>query len=600
MASPAMYRTALRRTARTATPSQWIRYASSGGEPQPRRPLRILPLMAGAVLVGAGVGGFWAYKTYPQLSKQKYHDQIPTQAVKAEILLEKPRKKSKSKEDANELISPQHVQVKHSHEHPGVYAWGSNVGKVAAPDSKEANIKTPRRIPYFDGQILRDLKLERDFGVAVNEKGDLVQWGVGFNRDAPTPEVTLRGKDLAKVAVSRDRVIALSSNGQVYSIPVAKADQAFAENTPNSQTSWSIWSGTPLHTQHYRTLKPANLGWNEQVVDIKSGLEHCLMLTSNGRVFSAASSTEEFPSRGQLGVPGLTWANRPAGPYDQPHEVGGLRGFQVKEIATGDYHSLVLDNEGRIFSFGDNTVGQLGFKPDLTTTHIDTPSLLPVNQLYAGTNLVPKVTYIAAGGLNSFFTVDATKTQSPSGSEVMPASELGKVVVETWACGSGIHGELGTGKWLHVSSAPSKVKALSDLYEYDEASNTLSPIRVKEIVVGSTHVCAVLDTVHDSSTGSSGKEDPQFGNDVLFWGGNECYQLGTGKRNNVNVPVYIGALDGDSVVAERLDSELGRNRLQIAPRARVNLLEREGKARQVEVEQRVECGRLISAVYSAV
>ncbi|KAK4198800.1 regulator of chromosome condensation 1/beta-lactamase-inhibitor protein II [Triangularia verruculosa] len=589
-------RTALRRTARIATPSQWIRQSSTGGpggQPQARRSL--LPLLAGAVLVGAGAGGFWAYKTYPQLAKQKGEDQISKQPEKAEILREKPRKKSRSQEESNELISPQHVQMKHSHEHPGVYAWGSNVGKVAAPDSKETSIKAPRRIPYFDGQILRDLKLERDFGVAVNEKGDLVQWGVGFNRDTPTPEVTLRGKDITKIAVSRDRVIALSSNGQVYSIPVAKADQAFAENTPNSHSSWSIWSGTPNFTQHFRTLKPANLGWNEQVVDIKSGLEHCLMLTSKGRVFSAASSTEEFPSRGQLGVPGLTWQNRPPGPYDQPHEIGGLRGFKVKEIATGDYHSLALDNEGRVFSFGDNTVGQLGFKTDLTATHIDTPSLLPVNQLYAGANLKPKVTSIAAGGLNSFFTVDATKMQSKSGSEVMPASELGRVVAETWACGSGIHGELGTGKWLHVSVAPSKVKALSDLYEYDEESNTVSPIRLNRIAVGSTHVCAVMDNVHGGSKGG-----PEFGNDVLFWGGNESYQLGTGKRNNTNVPVYIGALDGDSVGAGKMDGELGRNRFQLAPRARVNLLSEKGKARKVEVEQRVECGRCVSAVYSAV
>ncbi|KAK4664968.1 uncharacterized protein QC763_509300 [Podospora pseudopauciseta] len=595
-----MYRTALRQTARTARPSQWVRHSSTGGEAQPRR--SIIPLVAGAVLVGAGAGGFWAYQNYSQLSKQQEQVRSPKQAEKAEILREKPRKKAKSREESNELISPQHVQVKHSHDHPGVYAWGSNVGKVAAPDSKESNIKTPRRIPFFDGQILRDLKLERDFGVAVNEKGDLVQWGVGYNRDAPGPEVTLRGKDVTKIAVSRDRVIALSSNGQVYSIPVAKADQAFAENTPNSHSSWSIWSGSPSLTQHYRTLKPANLGWNEQVVDVKSGLEHCLMLTSRGRVFSAASSTEDFPSRGQLGVPGLTWQNRPAGPYDQPHEVGGLRGFKVREIATGDYHSLALDNEGRVFSFGDNTVGQLGFKTDFTATHIDTPSLLPVNQLYAGTNLKPKVTSIAAGGLSSFFTVDATKVQSESGSEVMPASELGRVVAETWACGSGIHGELGTGKWLHVSVAPSKVKALSDLYEYDEATNTVHPIRLNKIAVGSTHVCAVMDNVHDSKGNSKG--GPQFGNDVLFWGGNESYQLGTGKRNNTNVPIYIGALDGDSVGAGKMDGELGRNRLQIAPRARVNLLTdkggKAGKGRQVDVEQRVECGRCVSAVYSAV
>ena len=44
---------------------------------------------------------------------------------------------------------------------------------------------------------------------------------------------------------------------------------------------------------------------------------------------------------------------------------------------------------------------------------------------------------------------------------------------------------------------------------------------------------------------ASAATDTNFGADILWWGGNEHYQLGTGKRNNVNSPVYIGPLDGD-------------------------------------------------------
>lgn len=513
---------------------------------------------------------------------------------KAELVFEKPRKQTATKEESRDLVSSQHVQVKQSWESPGVYAWGSNVGKVVAPDSKEINIKTPRRIPFFNGQILRDLKLERDFGAAVNEKGDLVQWGVGYSKDTPTPQVTLKGKDIAKIAVSKDRVIALSKNGSVYSVPVAKTDQVLGEKEVASSSSWfPIWSETP--PTHYRSLRPKNLGWNEKVVDIKSGLEHCLLLTSNGRVFSAASSTEDFPSRGQLGVPGLTWNNRPAGPYDQPHEVGGLRGFNIKSIATGDYHSLALDNSGRVFSFGDNTVGQLGIPPSLSLSHVDTPTPLLIGQLYSKTNLRPRITSIAAGGLNSFFTVDATKTHSTSDTEVTPPSEVGKVVAETWACGSGVHGELGTGKWLHVSEAPTKIKALSDLYEYSEENNSLVPIRLSHIAVGSTHACAILDNVtHLTASKKTSANDTNFGADVLFWGGNEAYQLGTGKRNNVNSPVHISPLTGPQG-----DAESGRSRLQVTPRTAVKLTEG-GKTRSASVEQRVECGRMVSAVYSGV
>src|SRR2546423_7294187 len=109
-----------------------------------------------------------------------------------EIVIERPKKKKGvSKEENRDLISSQHLQVKRSWENPGVYVWGSNTGKVAAPDSNEIYIKTPRRLPYFDGILLRDLKLDRNFGAAITEKGDLVQWGKGYSEDLPEPTITL-------------------------------------------------------------------------------------------------------------------------------------------------------------------------------------------------------------------------------------------------------------------------------------------------------------------------------------------------------------------------------------------------------------------------
>ncbi|GAB1317543.1 Regulator of chromosome condensation [Madurella fahalii] len=592
MASSALYRAALRpsplRAAATG-PSQWARYASSSPRTS-RLPFRVA-LAKWTFITGCGVGTAWLYWVYSLKRAQLLPSGKAEKPEHAEIAYEKPRKRPSSKEEGRDLVSSQHLQVKKSWEQPGVYAWGSNAGKVVAPDSDETVIKTPRRIPYFDGQILRDLKLDRDFGAAVTERGDLVQWGTAFSKDAAAPEVILKGKDITKLAVSRDRIIALSSNGSVYSLPVAKSDQALG--TKQTGTSWfPLWS--EASSAGYRSLKPQNLGWGEKIIDIKSGREHCLLLTSKGRVFSAAASSEEFPSKGQLGIPGLTWQTRPKGPYDQPHEVGGLRGLNIKSIAAGDFHSLALDNEGRVFSFGDNTTGQLGFELEVGAFHLDTPSPIPINKLYSGTNLVPKVTSIAAGGLNSFFTVDATRLQGQTLSEI---ADLGRVAADTWACGEGIHGNLGTGRWTHISAVPTKIKALSGLYEYDESTNRVVPIRLSRIAVGSTHACAVLDNfTHLTASGQTSPNDTNFGADVLWWGGNEYYQLGTGKRNNVNTPLYIGPLDGGQG-----DAEMGRkgetHRFQITPRKTVRLGE-DGKGRKASVEQRVECGRYVTAVYS--
>ncbi|KAH8819513.1 regulator of chromosome condensation 1/beta-lactamase-inhibitor protein II [Xylogone sp. PMI_703] len=533
-----------------------------------------------SLLAASLLGGGLLYSlNYPNVL------QAEAPAPQADIQFEETRREPKSKDDSRNLISSQHLQVQKSWENPGVYAWGSNSGRVVAPDSDELYIKTPRRIAYFDGKILRDIKLDKNFGAAVTENGDLLQWGTKFSSSCRVPTPTLTGKDIIKISLSRDRVIALSSGGTVYSVSASLEGQESGAK-PYENTWIPFWKTRSPIT--YRIIKPDNLRWSESISDIASGLEHCLLLTSKGRVFSCASASEDFPSRGQLGVPGLTWTTRPTGPYDQPHEISTLKGFDVIKIAAGDLHSIVVDRAGRVFAFGDNSAGQLGFDPDPEYPIIDAPSLLSVDQLYRGTNLRPRVTAIYAGGLNSFLTIDATPVAGEGeASSVAPS----RITIDTWACGQGILGALGNGKWTHVQGIPTKVKALSGLSEYDEQKNAVVPIGLSHISVGSTHVSAVMSNrSYVGATESSAESDTNWGSDVLLWGGNEFYQLGTGKRNNINNPVYIAPLDPHS---EKEYGRGGEYRFQLTPGKKIQV----GK-RKVFVEQRIECGRGGTVVYS--
>ncbi|MCJ1226342.1 hypothetical protein MMC12_002992 [Toensbergia leucococca] len=536
--------------------------------------------------VGAGAAFFHHARL---LQLRELHAESPP--ASAEIKIEEPkRRKAVSKEDNRDLISSQHLQVKRSRENPGVYAWGSNSGRVAAPDSDESVIKSPRRIPFFDGLLLRDVKLDRNFGAAIMENGDLLQWGNAYSTNVTSPTPTLQGKDLLSVEISRDRVIALGSNGKVYSLPVSQADQASGPKPLESSWVPFLSWRSPIS---YRTMRPQNMGWGEKIVSISSGLEHVLLLSSSGRLFSAASGSEDFPSSGQMGVSGLTWETRPPGPYDQPHEITTLRGFEITKIAAGDFHSLAVDKEGRVFAFGDNSSGQLGFYYSSESTCIDTPALLPIQKLYSGTSQSPSVTSVTAGGALSFFTIDATRVARQGEDRSTQTQGLGRVTADTWSSGSGILGSLGNGRWTHSQGKPSKVKALSGLFEYDEKHNTVVPIRLKRLSVGSTHASAVMDNVtHVGASAHSSENDTNWGADVLWWGGNEYFQLGTGKRSNVSQPVYIPPLD---VTADRDRGRREEHRFQITPRHQVKV-----GGRRVSMEQRIECGRYVSAVYSGV
>ncbi|KAH9879788.1 hypothetical protein J1614_001812 [Plenodomus biglobosus] len=510
-----------------------------------------------------------------------------------QLKFEPPRRQPTSSDDNRNIISSQHLQVIKSWENPGVYAWGSNAGKAVAPDSDDKYIKTPRRIRWFDGKLLRDIKLDRNFGAAIDDKGDLLQWGLAFSKDVTEPTKTLRGQNLKSLAISKDRIIALNSSGQVYSIPVSQAEQK--EGPKPASTSWvPFWGGS--NDVSYRIRTPENLAWSEKVTAIASGLEHALMLTSTGRVFSFASGSQDFPSRGQLGIPGLTWESRPAGAFDTPHEITTLKGFPISKIATGDNHSLVCDSFGRAFTFGDNTSGQLGFPFNSEAPYVDAPSLLPTQRLYTGAQ--GKVTNVFAGGNTSFLATESTKP------------DTGRITADTWSFGFGLTGQLGVGRWVHTHPDPTKIPAFSGLFEWDEAKNTAIPIRLHTISVGASHAAAVLDNV--ASVAVTGKSrsltenDTNWGRDILFWGNNEFYQIGTGKRSNLATPAYIQPLD-QAAENERAASvapaatslakhlrETEMHRFQITPRNRVKV-----GNRTVDMEQRVECGRGCTAVYSA-
>jgi hypothetical protein len=98
--------------------------------------------------------------------------------------------------------------------------------------------------------------------------------------------------------------------------------------------------------------------------------------------------------------------------------------------------------------------------------------------------------------------------------------------------------------------------------------------------------------VHAGDSRGSGENDTNWGADIVFFGNNEFYQLGTGKRNNISTPTYIQPLDAASEQKFRPGEE---HRFQITPKKNVKV-----NGRWINLEQRVECGRGVTAVYSSV
>jgi alpha-tubulin suppressor-like RCC1 family protein len=137
---------------------------------------------------------------------------------------------------------------------------------------------------------------------------------------------TMAGKKIVAIATGSFGSIALSSDNKIY--------------------QWGGGQIEPFAVRMDGFLQGKN------IISIGAGGEHYLALSSDGLVFTWGSN-----ALGQLGNPAIVTYS----PYPVPVDVSGvLAGVKIKAIAGGATYSLALSTDGKLFSWGDNSYGQLG------------------------------------------------------------------------------------------------------------------------------------------------------------------------------------------------------------------------------------------------
>lgn len=246
------------------------------------------------------------------------------------------------------------------------------------------------------------------------------------------PKLTLIGKNIGKVVVSKDTIYALSKKGdRVY---------VLAGNCQKQKRD-----GNQLD---FTTIAPP-LGMWEHITSMHGGESHIIVLTSKNRVFTSFTGSEPVKSQeGQLGVPILLPGQDEVAEPNQFHEVRLLTKYKIVQIAAGEKHNLARDNEGRVWSFGENLYGQLGVDYTSDTAFLPLPTLIPLENLYKR-GVYSRCQNIAAGGMTSFFTMSTSKSDK----------------LDVLVSGSGVSGQHATGRFAHVRGRPANAKPLSSMSE---------------------------------------------------------------------------------------------------------------------------------------
>ncbi|XP_028751081.1 probable E3 ubiquitin-protein ligase HERC6 isoform X4 [Peromyscus leucopus] len=158
-----------------------------------------------------------------------------------------------------------------------------------------------------------------------------------------------------------------------------------------------------------------------------------------------------------------------AGDVPQPQRLEAGDGGQLLQASSGERHSLLLFSNHRVYSCGDNSLGQLGQKREQNTERPE-----PIQAL------------------------DSLRTDLVSCGKEHSMAVCHKGRVFAWGAGS--EGQLGIGEFKKINLTPTKIKALTG-------------IKIIQVSCGHYHSLAL-------------SEDGQ----VFSWGKNSQGQLGLGKN----------------------------------------------------------------------
>ncbi len=266
-----------------------------------------------------------------------------------------------------------------------VLAWGSN-GYGALGNGTTTNSTIPTNVMENNTKELDQifiLAMGKNYSVYAKENGEV--WAVGYNEygqlgnsstatihmpeNIASDYIGTQELELIYHGLEEQKQIHatyysgfnLYNNETVQTINYSSQDETIAVVDQNGvvtskgvgKTYIDITAGNLARRYEINVLKPEEIA----VMDAKGGLRHTLAIKTNGTLWAFGDN-----SYGQLGLGNIESSN-----YQEPQEVKLPEGIKFSKIAVGYNHSLALDTNANVYSFGLNTAGQLGNNSNLNS-----------------------------------------------------------------------------------------------------------------------------------------------------------------------------------------------------------------------------------------
>jgi alpha-tubulin suppressor-like RCC1 family protein len=243
-----------------------------------------------------------------------------------------------------------------------IFSFGLNTsGRTGLGTSNgTALVPTPILTTNLSGEKIVEAAAGFQTSLLLSSEGNV--YGMGTNRVAgignfdgnslvatPIDATNLAGKRVTQIATTDLHGLLLTEDGTVFAV-----GQNSSGKTGLRTSVGYAGVATAIDT--------TNLD-NRRIVQIAAGREHSLILAEDGTVFAFGSNQYK-----QTGLNTTAAETRIATPIDTTN----LDGRRIVDVAAGDWHSLLLAEDGTVFSFGRNIAGATGLGISMGTTPIAT------------------------------------------------------------------------------------------------------------------------------------------------------------------------------------------------------------------------------------
>ncbi|CAN7107912.1 unnamed protein product [Brassica rapa subsp. narinosa] len=246
-----------------------------------------------------------------------------------------------------DLVSGPVAQVigeKHSSVATEVFSWGNGANYQLGTGNQDVQ-KLPGRVDSLHGCFIKSVSAAKFHSVAISSHGEVYTWGFGRGGRLGHPEFDIHSGQAA--VITPRKVISGLGTRRVKAVAAAKHHTVIATETGDVLTWGSNREGQLGYTSVDTQATPRKVtSLKAKIVAVSAANKHTAVVSDCGEVFTWGCNKE-----GQLGY----GTSNSASNYF-PRLVDYLKGKVFTAISSAKYHTLVLREDGEVYTWGHRLV----------------------------------------------------------------------------------------------------------------------------------------------------------------------------------------------------------------------------------------------------